>query len=166
MVQVRDKALKDDELYRLTQRVLKVAGTAVVMVNDNPEVAIAAGAHGVHLPERSAVTHTESQLLVGKSVHSVASTRKAQEQGVDFVFAGSLFASKSHRNRLTLGLAGFAQCVEAVSLPVIGIGGINSTRAGCVMQHGGCGVAVIRAISQATSPQQAARNLNLAMERV
>jgi len=97
-------------------------------------------------------------------VHSVAAARQAEDEGADMVIAGTVFASKSHPGGATIGIDGLRAICEAVSIPVIGIGGITAENAGDVIRAGAKGVAVISAIVDAVDPRAAATALRRAID--
>src|SRR5678816_2246167 len=109
LVQVREKALSDRALLALVSAVrAAVASTSTrVLVNGRPDVALAAGAHGVQVPEEglpvSEVKRAFPSLTVGASCHSVDAVRRAAGEGADFVLLGPVFATPGKEER-TLGL--------------------------------------------------------------
>ena len=154
MLQLRGHDLPANQLYELAQEIgplCRQHGTLFI-VNDRIDVALATGADGVQLGSRSlppmaARMVIGPQRLLGVSVHSLAQARTAIEQGADFLIAGTIFASRSHPDRPTAGTELLRQIKQhAPSLPVLGIGGINATNAGQVMEAGADGIAVISAI--------------------
>lgn len=162
IVQVRAHELDDEALTKLASGVVEsVNRRALVVVNGAPEVAVSAGADGVHLRESSKLQRGDagSGLLIGKSVHSVESALQAQEDGADYVVLGTIFSSASHPG----GQTGGTELVYAVSdrlhIPVVGIGGITTENAGDVIEAGAAGIAVIGAIIGSDDPSSAAGRL-------
>lgn len=150
LVQIRERDLEGGALVALVRDVLKITshtGTRVV-VNDRADVAISAGAHGVHLREGSiraaAVRRLAAGLLVGRSVHGRTGVATA---GADYLIAGSVFASGSKdHDRLLLGVDGLADIVhEAATTPVLAIGGVTEATMERVVRAGAAGVAAIGA---------------------
>ncbi len=163
-VQVRDRQATGQSLAVLAQRVVKaVGGQAKVMVNGSLDAACESGADGVHLPEGAEMVR-EPGMTVGRSVHSLAAASLAEAEGVDYIVAGPVFATASHLDAQPLGLGLIADISNRVSVPVLGIGGINSSRAGSVIAAGASGVAVIKAILESSDPETAARRLREAMD--
>jgi thiamine-phosphate pyrophosphorylase len=169
MVQVREKDLPDAELLVLTRQIVAAsAGRAFVTVNGRPNVALAAGADGVHagedaLPARSLLRAVRGRLVVGRSVHDLVSATAAAHDGAAYLVLGTIFPSRSHPGGETGGLARVREVAAAVAAPVIAIGGITVANAGAVMQAGAAGVAVISAILGQPDPQAAAAALWRAM---
>lgn len=132
------------------------AAGARVLVNDRVDVAACAGAHGVHLGQRSLDPVTARILLgpavlVGVSVHSAVEARGAR--GADFLVVGTLFETPSHPGRPGAGpeLLGTVQAAMP-GLPLVGIGGVTPERVPELRGAGAAGVAVLRGIWDAASP--------------
>jgi thiamine-phosphate pyrophosphorylase len=137
----------------------ELAGARLV-VNGRVDVAMATGAHGVHLPTRGLPPRAARRLLpagvmIGASVHSEREAAEAVDEGVDYLLAGTLFGSASHPGRPPAGVA-LVRGLVALGVPVIGIGGITAARAPGVLQAGAAGVAVRGAIWDAEAPARAA----------
>ena len=176
LVQVRAKDLSKAEQTALATRLAGAVGVhARVVVNGDPEVARASGADGVHLPEFgngasspvSSVAEARSVIgpdaLVGKSVHSPEAAVVAVADGADYLFYGTVFPSRSHPGGPTSGVAGVVETAKAVSVPIIGIGGITAQNCKSVIDAGASGVAVIGAILDEPDSYRAARALRSAM---
>jgi thiamine-phosphate diphosphorylase len=120
-----------------------------VLVNDRFDVALAAGAHGVHLrsdsfPASRLRTRAPRGFLIGRSVHSVAdAVAAAADDGVDYLIFGTVFASGSKPDRPAAGLRELAAVAGATRLPVLAIGGVTAGTIADVMRAGAAGVAGI-----------------------
>lgn len=151
LIQVRERDLDARALAGLTTRVLEaVRGTnARVLVNDRVDVAIAAGAHGVHLrgdslPAPRVRAIVPRGFLVGRSVHSREdAVRVADGGGVDYLMFGTVFASASKPGRMPAGVADLAAVTAATRLPVLAVGGVELGRLREVAGTGAVGVAAI-----------------------
>jgi thiamine-phosphate pyrophosphorylase len=152
VIQLRERGLEDRSLLALAAAVrLAIAGTRTrLVVNERIDVALAAGADGVHLPG-SAVTCARARtiladgFLVGRSVHSAAEAIAAEGSGgCDYLVFGTVFESESkpagHR---AAGLSALADVCAAVRLPVLAIGGITPARVPAVVKAGAAGIAAI-----------------------
>ena len=152
LVQIREPGLSDRHLLALVRGAVDRTRTtsARVVVNDRPDVALAAGAAGVHLKddERSAVRVRAlgpADWILGRSVHDAASARRATASGaVDYLLAGTLFPTASKPGRQPLGLDALRRIVGAVNRPVLAIGGVGVPEAAAVAATGAAGVAGIR----------------------
>lgn len=168
-VQLREKDLSGCDLYELAMTLRAVLqGRALLLVNDRADVAAASGADGVHLPERCLPAHAVRSLvgegcIIGRSVHSVDAAVQAEREGADYVQVGPVFATASHPGAKPCGLGLVRTVAEAVSVPVIAVGGIDATRVRDVVDAGAGGVAVIRTILSAADPTAAASRLRLAL---
>lgn len=149
LIQVRERGLDDRALSAVVRRCLEaVRGTrARVIVNDRLDVALASGAHGVHLrsgsfPAQRARAMTPTGFLVGRSVHSVAEAAAADDS-VDYLLFGTVFATASKPGLAPVGAAALGEAVRATGLPVLAVGGVTADNAGEVARAGAAGVAAI-----------------------
>lgn len=169
IVQLREKDLPASQLYDLGLALRKVTeGRSLLLVNDRVDVAIACGADGVQLGEESLPTDaakhlTSRKLLISRSVHSLDSARKAQEERADILVLGTIFASGSHPNGETGGLDRVRNVADGIEVPVLAIGGITSKNIGSVIKAGASGAAVITAITRSPNPEAAASALKAEM---
>jgi thiamine-phosphate pyrophosphorylase len=172
LVQLREKDLSARELWGLAIRLRELTeGRALLLVNDRLDVALAAGADGVHLaghslPPAAARAALGPGRLVGCSVHDTAEAEEAARGGADFLFVGTLYPSRSHPGRAGGGPRLVEELREAVDLPLVGIGGITARTAREVLMAGARGVAVISAIMAAPDPAAAAARLRDALRTV
>jgi len=170
VVQLRETDLPGRDLLDLAVSLRAAIGDrATLLVNDRADVALAARADGVHLPERglpvAAVRDVVGEgCLIGRSVHSVEAAVRGEQEGADFVQAGTIFETASKPGAPAAGLALVRDVVGAVSIPVLAIGGITADNACEVIEAGAGGVAVIGAIMDADDPLRAARVLRRAID--
>ena len=162
--QVRDKTLTTGRLVALTRRVLGVVSShgASVVVNDRLDVALAAGAHGVHLGADDLAVADARRLAPGLVIGATCRTRAGVEQaaadGADYAGFGPVFATDSKPGLPEpLGLAAVAAATGA--LPLVAIGGITAVTAAAARTAGAHGVAVIGAIWRHPDPVAAAKEL-------
>jgi len=138
------------ELRRITQR----AG-ALLIVNDRVDVALAAGADGVHLGWQS-LPFENARALMGESRGGGA--RRAAQQGADYVTFGPVFPTPRKAGLVAVqGVEGVAAARRDLAVPLVGLGGIDPANAAQVLRAGADGVAAIRALVAAEDPEQAAR---------
>ena len=168
-VQLRAKELAAGRLLSLARSLRKVTGQrALLFVNDRIDVAIAARADGVQLGEdaigvEAARRLVGAEMLVGRSVHSVEGAVEAEFQGADFLVLGAIFATDSKPSVEPAGIGLLEEAARRVSIPILGIGGIDQNNAGQVIRSGGYGIAVIRSILASSNPGQAAREIRQSM---
>jgi thiamine-phosphate pyrophosphorylase len=168
LVQVREKDLGDRALYDLVCRTVRLArrSEARIVVNGRADVAVAAGAAGVHLPAQGLrVADLRSRLpapfLIGASAHSLAEARRAARQGADYVLLGPIFATPAKlRYGPPLGLELLARVCRELRAPVLGLGGITPERIAPVLAAGAAGLAGITLFQrEALAAPRAARLL-------
>ena len=166
-VQLREKELASSDLAKLAGQLHEAIGRrALLIVNGNAEVACQVAADGLHLPADARAARPRGITLVGRSVHSVEAAVQAGREGADYVIAGPIYETPSHRGVATAGVRLISAVVAAVSVPVVAIGGITAARVPDVLSEGAGGVAVISAILGAQSPAAAASALREALEAV
>ena len=179
LVQLRDKRSETRALIE-TARAIKHAlapFAAPFVVNDRVDVAMAAGADGVHLGQDDMAVEDARRLLgsrpiIGLSIKSVEEAEAARLDLVDYVGSGGVYATSSkQQNNAPVGPAGLARIIavlrrRAPDLPVCGIAGIDASNAAEVIAAGADGVAVISALSLVSSPETAARQLREIVDAV
>ena len=150
-IQVREPDLPDRRLLEVVVRCVDLAygSRTVVLVNDRLDIALAAGAGGVHLRARSvsarvARRHVPAGFLLGRSVHHVAeAVRVAGEGGLDYLVLGTVFSSASKPAVAPCGVRALEAVAQAVDLPVLAIGGVTVDNSIEVFRAGAAGVAAI-----------------------
>jgi thiamine-phosphate pyrophosphorylase len=177
-VQIREKDLSAKEINAIARHALQsaVVDSAAkrppvrILVNDRLDVALAAGAGGVHLGENSlpaqevkrfaAARRQGKDFLVGVSCHSLESAKSAASDGADYLFFGSVFATPSKAAFGTpQGLERLAQVCSAVSLPVLAIGGVTLENARECFTAGAAGISAIRLFQDSADPAATIRAL-------
>lgn len=151
VMQIRERDLEGGALAAVTTEVLAaVEGSALrVVVNDRLDVALAAGAHGVHLradsiPPARARVISPPGFIIGRSVHGVDEA-KACAADADYLIAGTVWATPSKPgDHPLLSVEGLAAIVRSVKIPVLAIGGVTGDRLPAAARAGAAGVAGIR----------------------
>lgn len=155
IIQVRERGISDRDLLALVRRVIAaVSGTpCAVLVNDRLDVALAAAAHGVHLPEAGLPAGRVRALAplpfrIGRSVHGSRDARAAaREGGCDYLLLGTLFSSRSKPpGHPIAGPGALAACAD-VPVPILAVGGITLDTAPAAFAAGASGVAGITLFS-------------------
>lgn len=166
-VQLREKratAREIIELGRLLHRISREADVPLI-VNDRVDVALALNAEGVHvgqedMPAPLARTLIGPDRILGVSAGSVEEARRAEEDGADYLGVGDVYGTPSKPDAgVPIGIEGIRQTAQAVTIPVVGIGGITVENVAPVIRAGAVGVAVISAVLGAPDPEDAARRL-------
>ncbi|MGC4082428.1 MAG: thiamine phosphate synthase [Vicinamibacterales bacterium] len=149
IIQIRERDLEGRALAALVRAVMAaVQGSRTrVVVNERLDVALACGAHGVHLRGDSMAAADVRRLapagfLVGRSVHSESDV--VQAGPVDYLVAGAVWPTASKPDgHATLELSGLTRLVRAASVPVLAIGGVELESAASLREIGAAGVAAI-----------------------
>jgi thiamine-phosphate pyrophosphorylase len=147
-IQIREKDLSARALVELVAAAGKLPNphNSKIIVNTRADVAIAAGAAGVHLPSGSPAAQLwrRPDFLVGVSSHSVDDVRRAEAEGADYVVFGPVFPPRSKTiHTEPRGLESLRQAAAAVRIPVLALGGISSENAAACVSAGAAGVAGI-----------------------
>jgi thiamine-phosphate pyrophosphorylase len=166
-VQLRAKRLSDLESFKLGHRLKDMCAnySALFLVNDRVDIALALGADGVHLgvddlPVPAARSIAPTAFVIGFSPSTDEQASRAALQGADYLGIGPVFGTQSKDDAgAPIGLDTLQLRARLAGIPVIGIGGINADNAASVIEAGAVGVAVISAIFRAEDPEVAARRL-------
>lgn len=169
-VQWRDKATPEHVQRQQSEAMRSaVRPPNVLIVNSSLAMLVTAQADGLHLPEGLLVApedgfFTKLEGLIGYSVHSVESARKAAALGADYVVVGTIFASQSHPEVVPHGSQIIADVASTVDVPVIAIGGITQDNLAECISAGASGIAVLSPIMRAVDPRQAAQSYRAALD--
>lgn len=166
-VQLREKDLGTRDLLTLARKMRTITGKygAKLFINDRFDIAIAAGADGVHLAQSSIPVHvvrkvTRGKLFVGVSTHSLKQAREAQQGGADFLTLGPVYRTPSKmKYGQPVGVDTLRMVTRRVKIPVFAVGGISSSRVREVKEAGAFGVAMIREIFRAKNITKKTREL-------
>lgn len=165
-VQLRLKNATPREVVDIA-RALIAAVSVPVIVNDRADIALAAGAAGVHvgeadLPVVAIRSFAPSGFVIGASLGGDRELENAKD--ADYVGIGPLFSSGSkHDAGHAIGIDGFKRLAALCDLPAIAIGGITPERVPQIMEAGAAGVAAINAIFKGADPEGATRLLAAAI---
>jgi thiamine-phosphate pyrophosphorylase len=171
LVQARAKRASAAELLDWTRRLAPLCreSGALLIVNDRPDVARAAGADGAHvgpddLPPAEART-VLGDLVLGVSARTEDRLRAAEAARADYLGVGALRATGTKTEAVAIGLEGIRRLVAATATPVVAVGGIRPGDLPAVREAGAAGVAVVSGILGAADPEAAARAYSEAWER-
>jgi 8-oxo-dGTP diphosphatase len=149
LFQVRDKTLPLAERHAFAQAVVALARKhppARVLINDDPELAQAVGADGLHLSSRrlGQIGRRPDFACVAASCHGAADLARAAELGLDFVVLGPVLPTATHPAAATLGWTGFSRLSERSPLPVYALGGMQPPLLETARRSGAHGIALMR----------------------
>ena len=167
-IQLRDKTASARALLGQAVRLREQTREwgALLFINDRFDVALAAEADGVHLgpddlPVRTVREAAPRGFLIGASTDDPEIARKVEADGADYIGCGAVFPTSTKADAgEVIGVEGLARVVAAVSIPVVGIGGVSPEGAWKIAEgSGAAGIAVIGAVMAARDPGEAALRL-------
>ncbi len=158
----REKRLSDEEFLREGVKLRRLCDDLGIhfILNERVELAEPMGARIVHLTYRSRgwLSGDQTDVQVGRSVHTVQEAHLAQEAGADYLVAGPVFPTPSKEGLVSvLGVEGLRHVTAAGSLPVVAVGGIGAAELPALADCGVCGAAAISAFFSGASPRSAAQ---------
>jgi len=150
-IQIREKDLSARDLFDLVQYAVALPSPSGsrILVNTRADIALAAGASGVHLPAGSPPAKywrvlTPPGFLIGVSCHTVDEVRAAEDEAADYALFGPVFTPRSKTSGLPpLGLDALASAACAVRIPVLALGGITNANTKECLAAGAAGIAAI-----------------------
>jgi thiamine-phosphate pyrophosphorylase len=169
IVQLREKELGRAEIERAASTFRRVCDTysALFIVNDDPDLARACDADGVHVGQDDASAEEARELLgpdaiVGLSTHSEEQIAAANERPVDYMSVGPIWETPTKAGRPAVGLELISHAAAHATRPFFGIGGVDPSNAEQVVRAGGRRLCAVRAIRDAADPGAAAEALRRA----
>ena len=171
VLQLRDKQSSARTLVQRAEELQDLCdgGDALFVVNDRLDVALAAGADGVHLgPEDIPVEQARRiapELVIGGSAGTLERAKALEEQGADYLGVGAIYDAHSSKPNASSprGPEVISELSGELDIPIVGIGGITAANAAPVTEAGAAGVAVIREVVASDDPEAAARRLRRAV---
>ena len=173
MVQLREKELDEtsflDEALQMTKLCHRYG--VPLLINDNVEIARRSGADGVHVGQddmeaASVRCLLGSDMIVGVTAKTVEQALRAQDAGANYLGSGAVFGSATKRNAKPMTMEQLRDICDAVSIPVVAIGGINRNNLPDLAGTGIAGVAVVSGIFAAGDIEQECRLLRSIAEKV
>lgn len=166
MLQIREKELDDatflDEIRTLQELCTKKGVPCIV--NDRVELAIRAGADGVHVGQSDIMGRDIRAMIgpdriLGITAKTVAQARAAEASGADYIGTGAVFGSSTKTDALAMSVEQFRAITDAVHIPVVAIGGIHADNVRQLAGSGAAGIAVVSGIFASGNPKAAAAEL-------
>jgi thiamine-phosphate pyrophosphorylase len=165
LLQLRIKAGRDDEILAVARRYARLCARhgALFILNDRPDLVAAAGADGVHVGQDDMTVAQARELvgaerLIGLSTHTPEQVDDAA--GVDYIGVGPVHATPTKPGRPAVGVELLSYAAAHAGIPWFAIGGIDAGNLPKVIAAGATRVAVVRALTEAADPTQAAAALN------
>jgi thiamine-phosphate pyrophosphorylase len=172
VIQLREKTMADRVLLEMARDIAKMARSAgaLFIINDRPDIALLAGADGVHFGQDDLSVHDARRLLgpdalIGVSTHNLEQVRGAILAGADYLGVGPTFASRTKQFDDFPGLEFVRQVAAETALPAFVLGGVTAANLGDVLAAGGTRVAVSHAVCAAEDPKGVAQALRNVLER-
>jgi thiamine-phosphate pyrophosphorylase len=166
IVQIREKSMPVSDFIKLASEALHLtrAHNAFLIINDAAEIAMSAGADGLHLgqgdmPVREARNIVGDDAIIGISVKTMDEAICAEEDGADYLAVNGVFPTATKEDLgYCVGLEGVTRIRQSTRLPVIGIGGITLHNCRSVIEAGAHGIAVVTAITMSDNIPQTCRS--------
>lgn len=153
IIQLREKNLSTKEFYYLATkvRILTYAYSIPFIINDRIDIALAVDADGVHIglddmPVKVARKLLGQDKLIGSSVNCVEEAIRFEKEGSDYLGVGAMYPTSTKLDAEAVTIDTLRAIKAAVSIPIVGIGGINETNASNIIKTGVDGIAVVSAI--------------------
>ena len=173
LVQLREKELDEDAFLREAVDMTKLCHRYGVplLINDNVEIARRSGADGVHVGQddmnaASVRGILGSEMIVGVTAKTVEQAIRAQEAGADYLGSGAVFGSSTKLNARPMTKERLKSICNAVSIPVVAIGGINRNNILDLAGTDIAGVAVVSGIFAAEDIEAECRHLHILVKRI
>lgn len=152
-VQLREKNLDNTKFIELSKKVKNITDKYKIpfVINDNIDICILVEADGVHIgqSDESLIATREKlgdEKIIGVSVMTVEQAILAQKNGADYIGVGAMFATKTKSDAENVSIQTLKEICDAVSIPVVAIGGINESNLEILGGTGISGVAIVSAI--------------------
>ncbi|QRR01892.1 thiamine phosphate synthase [Dyadobacter sandarakinus] len=171
LVQLREKNLDTRDFIDKASKMKELLApyNVPLIINDRVDVALAAGADGVHVGQSDMHYHQLRQVLPGQSIvgisaENMANVEEANDWEISYLAISPLFDTPTKPDTGTAwGMAGLQQAAKVSRHPLVVIGGINTENVTQAIQHGASGIAVVSAICSAAFPGYAAEQLRKAV---
>ncbi|KAK9806664.1 hypothetical protein WJX73_005744 [Symbiochloris irregularis] len=171
IVQLREKLANGGNFLEEARAVIAAARPhgVPVIINDRVDVAMAAGADGVHVGQDDLPVALVRQLMgphtiLGVSCKTVEQARRAEADGADYLGVGAVFATPTKDSRV-IGYEGLQAVCQATALPVVAIGGLNAQNAADAIHAGAQGIAVVRDIFANSDAASATQQLRAVVDQ-
>lgn len=172
-VQLREKNMDDQDFLKEAIPIRKLCNiyNVPLIINDNLEVALKSGADGIHVgqDDQSAAeirAIAGKDFIIGVTAKTVEQAQKAQADGADYIGSGAIFSSPTKQGAVRITKDQLKVICDAVSIPVVAIGGIELERIPQLSGGGMAGVAVVSGLFSAPNIKKRAEELRSAVEKI
>lgn len=151
IVQLRDKSEDSDAILKKAREIgaFKKEHPFVFILNDNPALAVEAGADGVHVGQDMSTVEARrivgDSMILGKTTHNLAQAREAIREGADYISVGPVYATPTKPGRPAVGLEYVREAALRLDIPFVAIGGIDLSNISDVLSAGAKTIGVVRA---------------------
>ena len=166
VVQVREKYASSREFFETAQRVKQITDSYHIplIINDRTDICLAVNAAGIHigqqdLPAKIVRSMVGPDKIIGVSAATLSEAIQAEQDGADYLGVGAMFATSTKTNTRPVTIERLTQIKQAVQIPVVAIGGIQSSNAATLTKTGIDGIAVVSAILAQENITHAAEQL-------
>ena len=166
LVQLREKAMDDEAFIREALEVKKVTDAYGIplIINDRTDICLAVNAAGIHigqqdLPAKIVRSMVGPDKIIGVSAATLSEAIQAEQDGADYLGVGAMFATSTKTNTRPVTIEQLTQIKQAVQIPVVAIGGIQSSNVTTLADTGIDGIAVVSAILAQENITHAAEQL-------
>ena len=166
VVQLREKHASSREFFETAQRVKQITDSYHIplIINDRTDICLAVNAAGIHvgqqdLPAKVVRSIVGSDKIIGVSAATLSEAMQAEQDGADYLGVGAMFATSTKTNTRPVTVEQLSQIKQSVQIPVVAIGGIQSSNAATLTKTGIDGIAVVSAILAQENITHAAEQL-------
>ena len=166
VVQLREKYASSREFFETAQRVKQITDSYHIplIINDRTDICLAVNAAGIHigpqdLPAKIVRSMVGPDKIIGVSAATLSEAIQAEQDGADYLGVGAMFATSTKTNTRPVTIEQLTQIKQAVQIPVVAIGGIQSSNAATLTKTGIDGIAVVSAILAQENITHAAEQL-------
>ena len=166
VVQLREKYASSREFFETAQRVKQITDSYHIplIINDRTDICLAVNAAGIHigqqdLPAKIVRSMVGPDKIIGVSAATLSEAIQAEQDGADYLGVGAMFATSTKTNTRPVTIEQLTQIKQAVQIPVVALGGIQSSNAATLTKTGIDGIAVVSAILAQENITHAAEQL-------
>lgn len=166
VVQLREKNASSREFFETAQRVKQITDSYHIplIINDRTDICLAVNAAGIHVGQQDLSAKVVRSMvgpdkIIGVSAATLSEAIQAEQDGADYLGVGAMFSTSTKTNTRPVTVEQLAQIKQAVQIPVVAIGGIQSSNAATLTETGIDGIAVVSAILAQENITHAAQQL-------